>query len=176
MLKKMLLMVAVGWLAMQPAAAATIALGITDAFAQLGASCGGIHEQNFATGFDHNGNVAGYVYLKTTCSTGGRGSTPHTYSKWLAVTWNLSGVPIEEYASVPTVDPSSGGARGTGGTYYPHCVETSLNDWTCYSTVVKKNLPAGLYKIRDSVHIINQAACSATNTAYCTYRAVLTTP
>jgi hypothetical protein len=63
-----------------------------DAFAILGHSCGGIKEQVYVTGFDPaTGNPTGQAYLSTTCSTGGRGSIPHTYTAWAAVTWDLTG-------------------------------------------------------------------------------------
>ena len=176
MLKKLSMIMSAALLAAGSSNAASVSLGVTDAFAQLGASCGGIRQQDFATGFDAAGNVAGYVYLATTCSTGGRGSRPRTYSKWLAVTWNLSGVAIEEMASVPATDPSAGGTRGAGGTNYPDCVPLTLNDWTCYSVPVTESVSSGVYSIQDTLHIINQAACSATNTAYCAYRAFLGTP
>ena len=64
----------------------------TAAFAILGHSCGGIREQVYVTGFEPtNGYPIGNVYLSTTCSTGGRGSTPHTFTAWAAVTWDFAG-------------------------------------------------------------------------------------
>ena len=62
------------------------------AFAVLGHSCGGIKEQVYVTGFDTStGNPMGEVYLSTTCSTGGRGSIPATFTAWAAVTWDFAG-------------------------------------------------------------------------------------
>jgi hypothetical protein len=62
------------------------------AFEVLGHSCGGIKEQTFVTGFDPGtGYPEGQVYLSTTCSTGGRGSRPATFTAWAAVTWDFSG-------------------------------------------------------------------------------------
>jgi hypothetical protein len=61
------------------------------AFAVLGHWCGGIHEQVYAKGFASNGYPTGDAYLSTTCSTGGRGSKPVTYTTWATVTWSWFG-------------------------------------------------------------------------------------
>jgi Fibronectin type III domain len=62
------------------------------AFAILGHSCGGIQEQVYATGFDStNGYPIGNVYLSTTCSTGGRGSQPATFTASASVIWDFAG-------------------------------------------------------------------------------------
>ena len=64
----------------------------SDAFAILGHSCGSIHEQVYGTGFDPtNGYPTGDVHLSTSCSSGGRGSQPTTYTAWAAVTWDFAG-------------------------------------------------------------------------------------
>ena len=63
-----------------------------EAFAILGHSCGGIQEQVHVTGFDpSSGYPIGEVYLKTTCSTGGRGTHPATFTAWASVMWDLGG-------------------------------------------------------------------------------------
>ena len=65
-----------------------------DAFAILGASCGGIQEQVYATGFDPvTGYPTGDVYLKTSCGGSGRGGgyQTTTYTAWAAVTWDFAG-------------------------------------------------------------------------------------
>lgn len=65
-----------------------------DAFAILGASCGGVQEQVYATGFDPvTGYPTGDVYLKTSCGGSGRGGGYHTttYTAWAAVTWDFAG-------------------------------------------------------------------------------------
>jgi hypothetical protein len=153
---------------------------IPDAFVRLGHSCGGISQQIIAEGFDVNGNVTGYVFAVTRCSTGGKGSRTITYSTWVAVTWNLSGVVIDEITSVPSPDPSIAGAYHSGslvgGANYPTCNNTSPYDnaFTCFSVPVPSS--TGAYSVQTSLHIINQAACTASNTAYCTYRGILTTP
>jgi hypothetical protein len=61
------------------------------AFAVLGHSCGGIKEQVYAQGFASSGYPAGDAYLSTTCSTGGRGSKPATFTAWATVTWDWFG-------------------------------------------------------------------------------------
>jgi hypothetical protein len=62
------------------------------AFAVLGHWCGGIREQTYVTGFDPStGYPTGEVYLSTSCSTGGRGSPPATFTAWAAVSWDFGG-------------------------------------------------------------------------------------
>jgi hypothetical protein len=159
--------------------AATVQLQpIPDAFQRLGRSCGGIKQQIIAEGFDVNGNITGYVFALTTCNGSGRGSRSTTYSTWVAVTWNLSGVVIDEITSVPSPDPSIAGAYHSeslvGGANYPTCNNTSPYDnaFTCQSVPVSN----GTFSVQTSLYIINQAACTARNTPYCTYRGILTTP
>src|SRR5438093_12323937 len=63
----------------------------SNAFAILGHSCGGIGERVYATGFDPtSGYPTGVVRLTTTCSSGGHGSPPTTYTAWAAVTWDFA--------------------------------------------------------------------------------------
>lgn len=65
-----------------------------DAFAILGASCGGIQEQVYATGFDPvTGYPTGAVQLKTSCGGSGRGGgyQTTTYTAWAAATWDFAG-------------------------------------------------------------------------------------
>src|SRR6266481_4659226 len=128
------------------ASAATVQLQpIPDAFARLGHSCGGIKQQIFGQGFDVNGNITGYVFALTRCGGSGRGGGYHTttYSTWVAVTWNLSGVVIDEATSVPSPDPSIAGAYHSGslvgGANYPTCNNTSQHDnaFTCVSVPVR---------------------------------------
>ena len=79
------------------------------AFAILGHSCGGIKEQAYVTGFDPtSGYPTGDVHLSTTCSTGGRGSRPATFTAWAAVTWDLAGnvVSAMTLSNAVTVDPT----------------------------------------------------------------------
>ena len=89
------------------ASATTIALQpITDAIARTGAGCGGIKQQILAQGFDANGIVTGYVYVMSSCPGSGRGGKGKTYSTWVAETWNLHGVVIDEANRVPNPDPN----------------------------------------------------------------------
>lgn len=163
--------------------AATVQLQpISDAFARLGHSCGGIQQQIFGEGFDANGNVTGYVYAQTRCGGSGRGGGYHvtTYSTWVAVTWNPTGAVINEVTQVPSPDPSIAGAAHTGsqvgGANYPTCnnVTPYDNAYTCFSVPVSDS--TGLYSVQTSLYVVNQAACTASYTTYCTYRGILTTP
>jgi hypothetical protein len=153
---------------------------IPDAFTRLGHSCGGIKQQILGEGFDANGNVTGYVFAVTRCNGSGRGAHVTTYSTWVAVTWNRSGVVIDEVTSVPSPDPSIAGAYHSGGLVgganYPSCNNSTPYDnaFTCVSVPVRDS--TGLYSVQTSLAVINQAGCSASNTSYCTYRAALTTP
>jgi hypothetical protein len=79
------------------------------AVAILGHSCGGIEEQAYVTGFDPtNGYPTGEVYLSTTCSSGGRGSHPATFTAWAAVTWDFAGnaVSAMTLSNAVTLDPT----------------------------------------------------------------------
>jgi hypothetical protein len=61
------------------------------AFAVLGHWCGGINQKVYATGFASNGYPTGAEYLSTTCSSGGRGSKPVTYTAWASSVWDWYG-------------------------------------------------------------------------------------
>jgi len=79
------------------------------AFLILGRSCGGIKEQAHVTGFDPtNGYPTGDVFLSTTCSTGGRGSPPATFTAWATVTWDFAGnvVSATTLSNAVTIDPT----------------------------------------------------------------------
>lgn len=153
---------------------------IPDAFVRLGHSCGGIQQQIFAEGFDANTNITGYVYAVTRCNGSGRGARTTIYSTWVAVTWNLSGVVFDEVTSVPNPDPSIAGAYHSGslvgGANYPTCNNTTPYDnaFTCFSVPVSDS--TGTYSVQTSLYVVNQAACTASNTAYCMYRGLLTSP
>jgi cysteine-rich repeat protein len=81
------------------------------AFSVLGHSCGGIQEQEFATGFDAtSGFPTGDVYLSTRCGGSGRGGGYHTttYSAWVGASWDLTGALVSHVvlSAAPTVDPT----------------------------------------------------------------------
>jgi len=79
------------------------------AFAVLGHSCGGIQEKAFGSAFSPTtGYPIGAVHLSTTCSTGGRGSHPATFSAWVAATWDFTGALVSDsvLTTTPTVDPT----------------------------------------------------------------------
>jgi IPT/TIG domain-containing protein len=114
-----LLLVAVGSLASAAPVPLRLPQGI--AFQVLGHSCGGIQEQAFVTGFDPaSGYPVGDVYLRTTCSTGGRGSPTHTYTAWAAVTWDYTGAVVSDQAlsAAPTVDPTFSAFDAYGNEIY----------------------------------------------------------
>ena len=76
-------------------AAAPIRLVLSQgaAFSILGASCGGIQEQVYATGFASDGYPVGEVYMQTRCGGSGRGGGYKytTYSASASVTWDWFG-------------------------------------------------------------------------------------
>lgn len=87
----------------------SLVLSQSSAFGILGHWCGGIREKAYATGFaSPSGYPTGDVYLSTTCSTGGRGSPPHTYTAWATATWNWAAnvVSATRLAIAPTVNPT----------------------------------------------------------------------
>ena len=78
----------------------------SDAFAILGHSCGGIQEKVSVSGFDPTtGYPVGIVNMSTTCSTGGRGSRPATFTAAAAVTWDFTGNVVS--TNTPNVPPGS---------------------------------------------------------------------
>ena len=101
----------------------SLSLSQSTAFSILGYWCGGITEQAYVTGtgFDPtSGYPTGAVYLSTTCSSGGRGSTPHTYTAWASATWDFTGAVISaaRLASAPTVDPTLTAYDANGNEVY----------------------------------------------------------
>jgi hypothetical protein len=61
------------------------------AFAVLGHWCGGIKQKVYATGFASNGYPTGVESLSTTCSSGGRGSKPVTFTAQASSVWDWYG-------------------------------------------------------------------------------------
>ncbi len=89
-----------------------LVLNGSQAFAILGASCGGIQQKSFATGFDPStGYPQGVVTLTTTCSTGGRGSHPHTYTAAADVTWDFTATMVTD--SSPSTRATAPGFSAT---------------------------------------------------------------
>ena len=85
-----------------------LSLSQGQAFAILGASCGGIQEQGYVTGFDPTtGYPVGAVTLSTTCSTGGRGSLPHTYTGSADVNWDFTGATISATSPATRANPGA---------------------------------------------------------------------
>src|SRR3954468_10358802 len=113
-------------LVLVPAAAAaptSLLLPQSTAFAILGASCGGIQEQAYATSFDPLGGYpVGAVYLSTRCGGSGRGGGYHvtTYSAWAGATWTYAAA-VSSYAKLaaaPTVDPDFSATDAYGDRLY----------------------------------------------------------
>ena len=91
------------------------------AFAILGHWCGGIREQIYVTGFDPtSGYPTGEVSLSTTCSTGGRGSRPATFTASAAMTWDFAGNVVSSgmLSNAPTVNPTPTVTDAYGDTIY----------------------------------------------------------
>jgi hypothetical protein len=91
------------------------------AFTVLGYDCGGISEQSYANGFDTaTGYPTGDVYLKTTCSAGGKGGHSVTYSAWVSTMWDFTAalVSYAQLSSAPTVDPNFAGFDADGNELY----------------------------------------------------------
>src|SRR5271165_3868095 len=106
--------ISLGALSLAPAAGAATTIPLTlsqsAAFAILGHSCGGIQEQVYATGFGTNGYPAGEAFLSTTCSSGGRGSRPTTYTGAASMVWDWFGE-TRSFAALGTP------AEGTGPSF-----------------------------------------------------------
>src|SRR5665213_1722898 len=98
------------------AASTPMALDLTgsQAFAILGASCGGIQETVFANGFDPtSGFPTGVVDLKTTCGGSGKGGGYHspTYTALADVTWDWTATVVST-----TVPPTGAAVPGFSAT------------------------------------------------------------
>jgi hypothetical protein len=63
-----------------------------------------------------------------------------------------------------------------GGANFPTCnnVTEYDNAFSCFSTPVFDS--TGTNSVQTTLSIVNQAACTAANGTYCTYRAAVTTP
>ena len=102
----MLGLVGLGSVASAAPAPLLLTLSQGQAFAILGASCGGIQEQGYVTGFDPTtGYPVGAVTLSTTCSTGGRGSHPHTYTGSADVDWDFTGATVSATSPATRATP-----------------------------------------------------------------------
>ena len=86
----------------------------SQAFAILGASCGGIQETVFANGFDPtSGFPTGVVNLKTSCGGSGRGGGYHstTYTASADVTWDWTATVVS--STVPATGAAVPGFSAT---------------------------------------------------------------
>jgi hypothetical protein len=121
------------------------------AFSVLGASCGGIQEQAFATGFDPAGGYpTGDVYLQTRCGGSGRGGgyKSNTYYAWVAAGWDLAGA-VHSYSRL---------SEAPTGLSPSFSAEDARGD-----------------RVHNTLSAVNVApeSCTVGNTTYCTYRAYL---
>jgi len=119
------------------------------AFAILGYSCGGIHQEDIATGFDATtGFPVVDAYLETSCSAGGKGGHSVTYTAWAQGVFDFTGALVSDarLSGAPSVDPAATPTDAHGN------------------------------QLSTSVGAINvlPANCTVTNTTYCTYSAWLT--
>lgn len=131
----------------------SLSLPSATAFAFLGFSCGGIQQQDFATGFDTaTARPTGAVYLQTRCGGSGRGGGYKTtvHAAWIAVRWDFTGrvVASVRMTAPPAVSPAAAFVDAQGDQERTQL--TSIN--------------------------VAPSACAPTNTTYCTYRALLTAP
>ena len=100
---------------------ASLVLPQSMAFAILGHWCGGIREQAYVTGFDPaSGYPIGEVSMSTTCSTGGRGSRPATFTASASVMWDFAGNVISSSprSNEPPVNPKFSATDPYGDTIY----------------------------------------------------------
>ena len=91
------------------------------AFSYIQHSCGGIQEQSFVTGFNSSdGFPTGVVSMTTTCSSGGRGSRPSTFSGWATVEWDFTGATVTSSAlgAAPPINPTLTAFDGYGNEIY----------------------------------------------------------
>ena len=115
-------LVGLGGVASATSTPVQLILGQGPAFAILGASCGGIQEQVFVTGFDPaTGYPTGVVNMKTTCGGSGRGGGyhTHTYTASAGVEWDFTSAVVS--SSVPvtgTVDPAFSATDVNGNQIY----------------------------------------------------------
>ena len=113
----------VGFVATPAAASGAVELSLPQgaAFAVLGHSCGGISEQVYATGFDaSSGYPTGVAFLKTTCSSGGRGAPPSTFTAWASATWDFTTALVSsaKLASTPATNPTLTAYDASGNEVY----------------------------------------------------------
>jgi hypothetical protein len=138
--------------AASPAAGATpvgLVLPQATAFSILGHSCGGIQQQDIATGFSGTASLpSGDVYIQTRCGGSGRGGGYHTttYSAWVSAVWSTAGVvqTSTKLSAAPTnLNPTLSVTDARGDRLYNALSATNV-------------LPAN---------------CAPSNTTYCVYRA-----
>jgi hypothetical protein len=105
------------------------------AFSVLGASCGGIQEEVFATGFAPDGYPTGVANLKTRCGGSGRGggykTTTYTGTAsvvwdWLGETRSFAAGPTEYSAAFEATDSQGDRIYNSGGSAFLETGEPPL--------------------------------------------------
>jgi hypothetical protein len=133
------------------AAAQVVQLPIPHVTAQ-GHSCGGVRITPSLTGFDENGNIQGSLFASTTCSTGGRGSRPATFTQTYLITWDFFGTYILSWNAPSNPDePASNGvavdsygnvAQVTSVSPYAPAVTLTINQVPPNAVAVAAKVPA----------------------------------
>jgi large repetitive protein len=117
------LLVGVGGVASADPAPVALYLSQSQAFAILGASCGGIQEVVTTNGFDPaTGYPTGVVQMKTSCGGSGRGGGYHTttYTATADVVWDFTAAVVSTAvpATGTVTDPSFSATDASGNEVY----------------------------------------------------------
>ena len=130
------------------ASAQVVQLPIPKVTAQ-GHSCGGVRITPTLAGFDENGNIQGSLLASTTCSTGGRGSRPATFTQTYLITWDFFGTYILSWNALP--NPDEAASNGVA-------VDT-------YGNVVQVTGTKGGVRISDSLEWVAPSSTAAARTS-----------
>jgi len=121
------------------ASAQVVQLPIPRVTAQ-GHSCGGVRIVPTLAGFDENGNMQGSLAASTTCSTGGRGSRPATFTQNYLITWDFFGDYILSWNALP--NPNEQASNGIAVDAYGNVVQvTGLSPYAPAVTLTINQLP-----------------------------------
>jgi PASTA domain-containing protein len=104
------------------ASAQVVQLPIPRVTAQ-GHSCGGVRITPTIAGFDQNGNIQASLFASTTCSTGGRGSRPATFTQTYLITWDFFGGYILSWNALPNPDEQA--SNGVAADAYGNVVQST---------------------------------------------------
>jgi hypothetical protein len=121
------------------ASAQVVQLPIPHVTAQ-GHSCGGVRITPTLAGFDENGNVQASLLASTTCSTGGRGSRPATFTQKYLITWDFFGDYILNWNALP--NPNEQASNGIAVDAYGNVVQvTGLSPYAPAVTLTINQFP-----------------------------------